>query len=67
LGWCFEILLVQAHMRFNLVMPANVFGDCGDLGAANHLVFEDSIEPFQFPVRLRVVDTAENVLDTLLG
>jgi hypothetical protein len=41
-----------------LVTPVNVFGDPGDLTSTAHLAFDDAVEPFQFPVRLRMVDAA---------
>lgn len=43
-------------MWFDLVVPVDVFGDCGDLGSTYHLVFEYAVEPFQFPVGLGIVD-----------
>jgi hypothetical protein len=47
-------------------MPVDVFGDGGDLGSADHLILQDAVESFQFPVRLGVVDSAENMLDPLV-
>ena len=54
-------------MRFDLVMPVDVFGDGGDLGAAYHLVFEYAVESFQFPVSLGMVDAAENMRNLMVG
>ena len=63
----FQVFPVEAHVWLDFVMPVNVLGYGGDLGAADHLILQDAVEPFQFPVRLGVVDSAENMLDPLLG
>ncbi len=33
-------------MGFDLVVPVQVYRDCGDLGSTDHLVFEDAVEAF---------------------
>jgi hypothetical protein len=40
---------------FDLVVPVDVFGDGSELASAPFL-FEDSVESFQFSVRLEMAD-----------
>jgi hypothetical protein len=33
LDWCFQVFPVEAHVRFDLVVPVDIFGDRGNLGS----------------------------------
>ena len=51
-------------MRLHLVVPVDVFLYRFEL---MFLLFVDAVEPFQLPVRLRVINAAEEMLDPILS